>query len=236
MLPLKDDNPTSTFPFVTIVFIGINILVFIYQLSLGLELKRFILQVGLIPYEITHFKDLPPLNNFPLFFNFFTSLFIHGGILHLAGNMLFLWIFGNNIEDSMGHFRFVIFYFLCGIIATLTHIVFNFNSPIPTIGASGAISGVLGAYILLFPKARIHTLFIFFIFIRIIPVPAVFVLGLWIFIQIANGLPTVGMHQISGVAWFAHIGGFGAGLLLVHFFRKKRIRRRIIYNNNSFWN
>jgi len=228
MLPLKDDNPTSTFPFVTLSIIAANILVFLYQLSLGPELKAFIFKMGLVPYEITHFIDLEPASSFPLAFNFISSMFMHGGFVHIIGNLWFLWIFGDNIEDRLGHFKFLLFYLLCGFIATLTHVLFNFNSPVPVIGASGAISGVMGAYLLLFPTARVYTLFIFFYFIRVIPIPALIVIGFWIIIQILQGVQTIGLPELTGVAWFAHIGGFAAGVLLIYLFggRRRRLTRR----------
>jgi len=230
-IPLKDDNPTSTFPFVTITIIAANVLFFFYQLSLGPELKAFIFKLGVIPYEITHFTDLPPLNDLPIVTNFFTSIFMHGGFMHLIGNMWSLWIFGDNIEDTLGHFKYILFYLVCGFVATITHIFFNFSSPVPVIGASGAIAGVMGAYILLFPHARVQTLLFIFIFIRIIPVPAVIVIGFWIFLQVISGMQTIGITQSTGVAWFAHIGGFAAGILFIYLFGNKKIKLRRKYYN-----
>lgn len=211
-IPLKDDNPTLKFPYITIFLIAINGIVFIYQLSLGIEVKGFILRMGAVPSEITQYSQ------FPVQLSIFTSMFIHGDILHLLGNMLYLWIFGNNIEDSMGHFRFVIFYLLCGAAASFTHIILNINSDIPMIGASGAIAGILGAYLMLYPRARVLVLIWLLIFIRTIWIPSVIVLGLWFILQIYSA----GLGG-SGVAWFAHIGGFAAGFILIKFFEKGKI-------------
>lgn len=224
MLPLKDENPTRSFPFVNISLIVINVLVFLYELSLGRGIKIFFLKYGVIPYEITHFVDIPPVKTF-LPWNLFTSMFIHGGFTHIFGNMLYLWIFGDNVEDALGHFRYIIFYLLTGLIASFTHIIFNPNSMVPTVGASGAISGVLGAYFILYPGARVLTLvpdlFFFGLFYRIVRIPALIVLGFWFILQFFYGflsLPSGG----GGVAWLAHVGGFIAGLLLVRVFLRRR--------------
>jgi len=214
-IPLKDDNPTLKFPYITIFLIVINVIVFIYQFSLGIGAERFIFRMGAVPYEITHFTDRPPYSPFPVQLSIFTSMFIHGDILHLLGNMLYLWIFGNNIEDSVGHFRFVIFYLLCGTAASFTHIILNINSLIPMVGASGAIAGILGAYLMLYPRARVLVLIWLLFFIRTVWIPSIIVLGLWFILQIYSA----GLEG-SGVAWFAHIGGFAAGFILIKFFEK----------------
>jgi len=216
MIPIKDDNPTKSFPFFTIIIITLNIFIFIYQVSLGTGTNRFILQMALIPYEIIHFTKIHSLSSFPPFTTFFTSIFTHANLLHLGGNMLYLWIFGNNIEDALGHFRFLAFYFTCGIIATVCHIAIAPNSTVPLIGASGAIAGILGAYLLLYPKAGVHTLIFIVFFIKIIRLPAIFVLSLWFIIQLINSTGPGG-----GVAWFAHIGGFVAGFILIKPFINK---------------
>ena len=223
MLPLKDDNPTYTFPIVNISLIVINVLVFLYELSLGRGVELIFLQYGIIPFEITHGIDIPPPSSIPI--NFITSMFLHGGFAHIFGNMLYLWIFGDNIEDAMGHFRYLIFYLITGLFATFTHIFFSPNSKIPTIGASGAISGILGAYLVLYPRAAVLTLvpdpFLFGLFYRIVRIPALFVLGFWFILQFFYGilsLPAKG----GGVAWMAHIGGFIAGFILVRIFIKRR--------------
>lgn len=217
MIPLKDENPSFSFPMLTVGIIGANIMVFIYQLSLGEGLPLFIYRMGLVPYEFIHMTDLPPVTFIPIPLTLLTSIFLHGGLLHLAGNMLYLWIFGDNIEDSMGHLRFLIFYILCGTIASLLHILVNTDSKVPTIGASGAISGVLGAYLVLYPRARVVTLLFFFYLIRIVRLPAMFFLGVWFLWQ----LMSAGLGG-GGVAWFAHIGGFAGGVVLVKLFVRRR--------------
>lgn len=225
MIPLKDDIPSSGFPYVTIAIIAINFFVFLFQLSLGKNVQGFVAAFGAIPYEISHQIDIPPFVFFPVSLTIITSMFLHGGPLHIIGNMLYLWIFGDNVEDAMGSFRFFIFYCLCGILATMSHIATDPNALIPMIGASGAISGVLGAYLLLYPRAKVLTLITFFYFIRIVKLPAVILLSLWIAFQFLSGtlsLTAKGAH--GGVAWFAHIGGFFAGLLLVSFFKKKSVQ------------
>ena len=219
MIPLKDDNPTRIFPIVTIGIIAANILVFTYQLSLGAGYEKFIFTYGAFPYEITHSVDIGPPVQMPVFFTVYSSMFMHGGFMHIIGNMLYLWIFGNNIEDSMGHIRFIFFYLICGTVASLTHIFLAPNSKIPMVGASGAVSGILGAYLLLFPHARILTLVTFGFFVRMIKIPAMVVLGFWIVLQFLNSTVASGSEG-GGVAWFAHIGGFFAGLILINFFKK----------------
>ena len=212
-IPLKDENPTKKFPFVTLSVIIANVFVFLYQFFSPNGLTYYINQMSLIPYEITHFVSLPFRISPPL--TLFTSLFMHGDFFHIAGNMLYLWIFGNNVEDFLGSIKFTIFYLLSGISASFVHIIFYPNSTIPLIGASGAISGILGAYLLLYPYAKIHTFVFLFFIVRIIQVPAYFFLIFWFFLQIIN----VG---VGGVAWFAHIGGFLFGLLFISAFPKKR--------------
>ncbi|MGA1826328.1 MAG: rhomboid family intramembrane serine protease [bacterium] len=224
MIPLKDDVPTETFPIDTILIIGINIFIFLYQASLGIGGQRLVYSYGIMPYEIIRFKDIAPTIPYPIYATLFTSMFLHGGFFHLAGNMLYLWIFGNNVEDAVGHFKFLIFYFTCGIAAGFLYIILNPNSKVPLIGASGAISGILGAYLLLYPRARVHTLIIFIFFVQIIKIPAVIVLGFWIIIQILNYLSSIGTVSSGGIAWLAHIGGFFAGLFLIRYFKKTHIK------------
>ena len=217
MIPLKDDNPTKSFPFVTIALIVCNVVVFAYQVSLGNASENFIMEFAAVPYEIVNMIDVNPLTSVPIPATPFTSMFIHANLLHLGGNMLYLWIFGNNIEDRLGYFRFIVFYILCGIIATGTHIFNAPQSTIPLVGASGAIAGVLGAYLLLYPKANVHTLIFIVIFIKVIKVPAILLLSFWFLIQVLNSGGAGG-----GVAWFAHIGGFVAGFFLVKLFIKNK--------------
>jgi len=215
-IPLKDENPTSRFPYVTIFFIALNISIFLYQIFSPEGLPFFVYRMGTIPYEITHFTSMPNLPRLSPPLTLIISMFLHGSILHLFGNMLYLWIFGNNIEDFLGPFRFILFYLLSGLGANLVHIVFNPNSTVPVIGASGAIAGVLGAYFILYPRARVLTL----VFIWILPVPAAFILGIWFVSQVLN----IGIG--GGVAWFAHIGGFLIGITIIRFHikRKRKIR------------
>ncbi len=222
MIPLYDELPTKRFPIMTVLLIALNVIVFIYELLLGSNLSIFVARFGLIPYEITHFVDIPPPSLHPIFLTVFTSMFIHGGLFHLLGNMLYFWIFGNNVEDVMGPFKFLAFYLLCGISAAFSQVLLSPGSTVPMIGASGAISGVLAAYFVLFPYAKVYTLFWFFIFIRIIPIPAFFVLGFWFLAQLISGISSLGTGSMGGVAWFAHIGGFIAGLLLINIFKDKK--------------
>lgn len=217
MIPLKDDNPTRTFPFVTISIITINTFIYIYQLTLEPKAENlFVLRTGAIPYEITHFVDIQPWAFVLPPLTLFTAMFVHGGLLHVGGNMLYLWIFGDNIEDKLGHFRFLVFYLLAGLIASFAHIIMMPNSTVPMIGASGAIAGVLGAYFLLYPKAHVLTLVFFFFFVDIVKIPALVFLGLWFIFQILSSAAG------GGIAWYAHIGGFVAGALLVKLFEKKK--------------
>ena len=223
-IPLKDDNPTSRIPYVTVIFIALNAVVFFYQLFSPQGLQYFVYKMGAIPYEITHFKALSlfmmdsrePLSRLSPPLTLIVSMFMHGGIFHLVFNMLYLWIFGNNIEDFLGPIRFIVFYILSGLGASLTHIVFHPNSQVPMIGASGAIAGILGAYLILYPQARVITLVFLFFFIRIIAVPAAFVLGIWILIQVLN------IGAGGGVAWFAHIGGFLIGIAIIKAITKRK--------------
>jgi len=224
MIPLKDDNPTEHFPYVTLALIVLNTAVFIYQLSLGARGNNMmVLKMGIIPYEFTHALDIPPYSSHPLALNLITAMFMHGGFLHLGGNMLYLWIFGNNIEDSMGPVRFILFYLLTGMLASATHIFLQPDMKMPMIGASGAVSGVLGAYLILFPKAKVLTLIILFFFITVIKIPALILLGFWFVLQFFN------MHSHNNIAWFAHVGGFISGIILVRFFVRKGFRSRFSF-------
>lgn len=217
MMPLKDDIPSSKRPLITIGLISVNCLVFFYLLSFGEEFQNALIKWGAIPFEITHREELTPQLAFSIPLSLFSSMFMHGGFFHLAGNMLYLWIFGDNVEDKLGHIKFFIFYILCGLFASLTHILTSPSSKIPMVGASGAIAGVLGAYIINFPNARILTLVFFGFFIRITSIPALLVLGFWFVLQLLYGLPSLGSVG-GGVAWFAHVGGFLSGIILFKLF------------------
>lgn len=210
MIPLKDINPTRNFPFVNVMLISANVLVFLYQITLSPHAqKMFVLANATVPARIpAYLAGHAPASValFPLF----SSMFLHGGLMHLLGNMLFLYIFGDNVEDTFGHIGYLFFYLLCGIGSGLIHVMFNWGSGIPALGASGAISGVMGAYAVLFPNHRILTFF----FIFLIPVPAILILGYWFVLQFVAGINGLGMATSGGVAWWAHIGGFlmGAGI------------------------
>ena len=227
MFPLKDDLPIRSTPVVMVGLIVANVLAFLYQASLGLGSPReaagvaqdFVMEFGLLPCRLTGtcqvVGDLPS----PIF-TIFSSMFLHGSFFHIAGNMLYLWIFGNNVEDVLGHLRFLLFYLTSGVAAAATQTLAGPDSQVPMIGASGAISGVLGAYLVLFPHANVYTLVIFGFFWRIVRIPAMIVLGFWMVVQILNGLGSLGAG--GGVAWFAHIGGFFAGMILLFIIRPRR--------------
>lgn len=208
MFPLRDDNPTSRFPLLTVALIAINAIVFGLEWLLPPEAREtFVQSYALIPAAVHEGK----LDGW---LGLFTSQFLHGGIFHLGGNMLYLWIFGNNIEDRLGRRRFLPFYLGCGAVAGLAQVAAAPESTIPTIGASGAVAGVLGAYALLFPRARVYTLVILVIFLRDFPVPAGLWLGVWLLFQVGSALFS-GSQEGGGVAWFAHLGGFAVGFLLI---------------------
>jgi membrane associated rhomboid family serine protease len=221
VIPLHDDNPTERTPVVTIAFIATCILVFLYQVSLPRDPgETFVYQYGAIPSVLFGHAVLPPeAAAIPPIVTLLTSMFLHGGWMHLIGNMLYLWIFGNNIEDVMGHARFIVFYLLCGALAALSHAVTDLSSQIPMVGASGAISAVLGAYVLLFPHARILVLIPGF---GITQVAAGIVLGMWFVTQLVSGGMSMGA-QGGGVAFFAHIGGFLAGMALIGLFKRPEV-------------
>src|SRR5258705_4175333 len=212
MIPLRDIIPSRTTPVVTIALIVVNVLVFLYELSLGRGVDAFTLYWGLVPAAFSWVTVL-------------TSMFLHGGILHVAGNMLYLWIFGDNVEDRMGHGRFLVFYLLCGVAAALAQTITEPHSLVPMVGASGAIAGVMGAYFVLYPKSRIVTLVPLFFFFQIIEVPAILFLGIWFLMQFVSGLGsivTVAARSTGGVAFMAHVAGFVSGVIGVFVFRKRR--------------
>jgi len=215
LLPLADHNPRRTTPVVNIILIVINVLMFFWELQLQASrvLEPALMSVAFVPVRFWN----APGALLPNVVTMFVSMFLHGGWLHLGGNMLYLWIFGDNIEDRLGHGKYLFFYLACGLLATLAHAVMNPGSDVPSIGASGAIAGVLGAYIVLFPKQRVTTLIPIFIFITVREVPAIFLLGFWIVMQLFFGAASMGgdLQRSGGVAYFAHIGGFVAGMLLI---------------------
>jgi membrane associated rhomboid family serine protease len=220
MIPIRDKNPSSTFPYVTIGIIVVNVLIFLYELSLDSGLGVFVMKYGVVPLRVSHYSQVPDLTFISTFLPFISSMFLHGGFVHLIGNMWFLWIFGDNIEDKLGHFKYLGFYILCGIIASSVHVFFNSQSEIPCIGASGAIAAVLGAYMVTFPRARVVTIVPLFIFIQVIELPAVVVLGFWFVIQFFNGAISITASASgAGVAWWAHIGGFVSGIIIFYIIR-----------------
>jgi membrane associated rhomboid family serine protease len=242
MFPYKDDNPTVRTPIATFALIAINVLVWVLLQGLGTEpqLSQSVCQFGLVPGEVL--GRLPPGTPVPggidgcvtgaghSWLTVLSSMFMHGGWLHLLGNMWFLWVFGNNIEDSMGRIRFVVFYLTTGLVAAATQALMNPSSAIPMVGASGAISGVMGAYIILYPRVRVHLVIFLGIFITRVAVPAFWMLGYWFLLQILGGLPAVA-REGGGVAFFAHAGGFVAGMLLVNLFKNpKLVAQRMAYN------
>ncbi len=216
MLPIGDDNIKGQGPaFVTLSLIALNLLAFFLEISQPSEshLQAFVEAWGVVPREYTDGIDLPPSIPYPIWSTLFTSMFLHGGWTHLGGNMLFLWVFGDNVEHRVGHARFFVFYLATGVAASLAHIYFNAGSMIPTVGASGAISGVLGGYLIMFPRNRVSVL----TWGGVAAVPAVFMLGLWILMQFVNGAGSIATTPETGgggVAYLAHIGGFVAGMAL----------------------
>jgi rhomboid family protein len=233
MIPLHDDNPTERPPVVTIAFIVICGLVFFFQASLPPQPgQALVFQYGAIPALIFGQAELPEgIVVIPAYATLITSMFLHGGWMHLIGNMLYLWVFGNNIEDVMGHVRFVVFYLACGILAALSHALTDPSSTIPMVGASGAISGVLGAYVLLFPRAHVLVLMPG---IGMTRVAAGFVLGMWFVLQLLSGGISIG-GQGGGVAFFAHIGGFIAGMGLIGSFKRSDVPFFAPARSSSRW-
>ncbi|MFZ5907826.1 MAG: rhomboid family intramembrane serine protease [Nitrospirota bacterium] len=222
LIPYKDDNPTRIFPYATIGIIALNILVFLLEVTSASGLRKATYSYGAIPHSLLTFEQLQPVH--PTV-TVFSSMFMHGGLFHLGGNMLYLWIFGNNIEDKLGHTRFIFFYLFCGVIAAYSYAFTNPQSTIPMVGASGAVAGVLGSYLLLFPHARVHTLIFLGFFITTIKIPALIVIGFWAIIQFINGLISTGLREEGGVAWFAHIGGFLIGLVTIKLWLPRRTKQ-----------
>ncbi|MFO7602780.1 MAG: rhomboid family intramembrane serine protease [Gammaproteobacteria bacterium] len=224
MIPLHDDNPTQGLPLLTIAFITVCVLVFFWQLGFGAEQQQVVYSLGATPAVLFGHAELSAeLRRVPAWLTVFTSMFLHGGWMHLIGNMIYLWIFGNNIEDAMGHWRFVVFYFTCGLLALLANALPDTTSAIPMIGASGAISGVLGAYLLLYPHARVLVAIPLGFFLYTTRLPAAWVLLFWFVLQLINSALHSG-GEGGGIAWLAHIGGFVAGMALTPFFKRKGVR------------
>jgi membrane associated rhomboid family serine protease len=220
-IPLKDLNPRRSYPIVNTTLILLNVMVFIYQYTLPpYAFKMFMTTNATIPARFPAWLS----GHAPFevaFLPLLTSMFLHSGIMHIAGNMLFLWIFGDNVEDFYGHFTYLVFYLVCGIGSGLLHVLFNLNSAVPAVGASGAISGVMGAYALLYPRSRILTL----VFIFLVPIPAVIILGYWFVLQFLAGITSLGMAANGGVAVWAHVGGFLLGMLITSIARGGKATR-----------
>ena len=222
MIPLRDVIPSRTTPYVTIGIIVLNAVMFLWELSVGSQIDRFLFTFGLVPANFMWSRVL-------------TSMFVHGGWLHFGGNMLYLWIFGDNVEDRMGHGRFIVFYLLCGIAAALAQTAMAPDSPVPMVGASGAIAGVMGAYFVLYPRSRIVTLVPLFVFVQIMEVPAILFLGIWFFMQFISGvgsIATVAARNSGGVAFWAHVAGFVTGVAGVMVFRRPE-RQRVEWWNET---
>lgn len=222
VIPIGDSPERHRFPWVTILIILANIAVFIYEMGLSRgQLEIFVMSVGTIPAEILSGRDFPPPAPGPVFITLITAMFVHGGFMHIASNMLYLWVFGDNIEDVYGHIPFVLFYLVSGVAAGLAHVFVNAGSTIPSVGASGAVAGVLGAYLLLFPKAEVRTVLFLGPFFTITRLSAIFLIGFWFLTQLLSGLASldVATEQSAGIAFWAHIGGFVAGFLIALVFR-----------------
>ncbi len=228
MIPLRDSVHAWSFPAVNYALIGLNVGLFLYELGLGPDLGPFLATWGLVPARYFLVAEVDPGNWVALYLPFLTSMFLHGGWGHLLGNMVYLWVFGENVEDRLGHGRYLVFYLLTGVAAGLTHVHLIPASTVPTVGASGAISGVLGAYLVLFPRARVLTLVpLVFLFFQIVELPAVLYLGLWFLVQLlGGGVALLAGPDVGGVAWWAHVGGFVAGAALGPLVRRRPTSRR----------
>lgn len=228
MIPLRDSQPSRRFPLVTITLIAINVLVFIYEVGLNQAgLQQLFITYGLIPARMGSLPVTLLEGEYGVLLTLVTAIFLHGSWLHIGGNMLYLWVFGDNVEDRMGSARFVLFYLVTGIAANLAHFFANPVSTIPTVGASGAVAGVLGAYLLSFPRARVLALIPLGIFFTISEVPALLFLILWFFLQLVSGFLSLGGRAVGPVAWWAHIGGFVVGAVLILVMRRKRTVRLV---------
>ncbi len=221
MLPIQDEIRAHRFPFVNYSLLALNIIVFILELMAGPNLEAALYEIALIPANVTAGFDLGDMKAI------FTSMFLHAGLSHLLGNMLYLWIFGDNVEDRLGHFWYLVFYLAGGIVAAFAHVALNPNSVIPTVGASGAIAAVLGAYLILFPQVKVLTFVPIGFFLRLTLLPASLLLGFWFVLQLFNGLLTLGLADMGGTAFWAHIGGFVFGVLIGWLCNKKSLGRKV---------
>jgi len=231
MIPLRDAIPSHSFPAVTVLIIGLNVLAFFYELSLGRALEIFIMQYGAVPLRFILAGQTDQVSTVERFLPLFVSMFLHGGWLHLGGNMLYLGIFGDNVEDRLGHVGFLLFYLACGLAAALTQIYINPTSKIPMVGASGAVAGVLGAYLILFPHSRVLALIPILFFFQVVELPALLFLVFWFLMQFLSGAVsiTAAPYATGGVAWWAHIGGFVTGMALGFLLpKRKRLQQQWI--------
>ena len=226
MIPIRDNIPSRRFPVVNYILIGVNIVAFLYELTLGAGLQGFLNNMGFVPERFFDLLSSPLVNLIPIVIPLIASIFLHGSISHIFMNMLFLSIFGDNVEDALGHFGYLIFYLVGGISASIFHALIHPYSTLPTIGASGAVSAVMGAYLMLYPKARILTVFPIFFYPVMFHIPALFYLVFWFFLQMASGVLSLGAtyYQRAGVAWWAHIGGFLFGVIVVMIMVSRRRR------------
>jgi membrane associated rhomboid family serine protease len=222
--PLRDNIPSARPPYANYSLIGLNVLAFFYELSLGPQLQEFVGVLGFVPARFMSQLTQNPLGLGELFIPMFTSMFLHGGWLHIISNLWFLHIFGDNVEDALGSGRFLMLYLACGLAACFTQLLFGPSSRVPMIGASGAIAGVMGAYFFLFPRARVLTLVFIIVFVTVLEIPAYIFLGLWFFMQFLMGTATMTDAALGGVAFWAHVGGFAMGILLVHLFLPHQVR------------
>ena len=225
MIPLRDLNRRYSTPLITVLLIAINALVWFYELSLGPRAgEQFLFVMGMVPARLQEALHSPEVPLSAALIPLFTSMFLHSGWLHVIGNMWFLWVFGDNVEDRFGHIPFLVFYLACGLGAGVIHTLFNWNSAVPAVGASGAISGVLGAYLVMFPHARVITLVPLIFFFFTVQLPAVVILGYWFVVQFLSGLSSLGSRESGGVAWWAHIGGFILGMVVALMMPRKTYR------------
>ncbi len=238
MFPVRDDNPQYLKPYATYIILGLNVLAWVFIQGLGMEpsLSQSVCQLGLLPGELLQLAapgaatQIGPdtycqITSSPNWMSVINHMFLHGGWMHIIGNMWFLWIFGDNVEDSMGHLRFMIFYLLCGLAAAGLQIFSNPDSVVPMVGASGAIGGVMGAYVVLYPRVKVHMLVILGFYITTFAIPAIWMLGYWFLIQLLGGFTSIGKTG-GGVAFWAHIGGFMAGALLIQLFKDSELVKR----------
>ena len=225
--PVRDENPSGTFPLVTVALIVANVLVFLYEKSLGESASAFILTYGVVPARVIGSGAAVPPGGAGAYFPFLTAMFLHGGFWHLAGNMWLLWLAGDNIEDRIGHGAFILFYLVAGVAASAAHVMLSGPTPVPMIGASGAIAGVLGAYLVCFPRAKVVMFVWVFILVTFIRIPASILIGLWLAGQILSAM--MSDPAAPGIAWWAHIGGFAAGAVLILFWPKRKAMRQSKY-------